>query len=43
MYEQCKNTVKKRAQINDWEKIYKKKKKKKKKDEQYILYKSKVL
>ena len=38
--EQCKNTVEKRAQINDWEKI---KIKNKKSDEQYILNKSKVL
>ena len=39
-YEQCKNTVEKRAQIYDWEKI---KIKNKKSDEQYILNKSKVL
>ena len=41
MYEQCKNTIEKRAQIDDWEKI--KLKKKKKNDEQYILNKPKVL
>ena len=40
LYEQCKNTVEKRAQINDWEKI---KIKSKKSDEQYILNKPKVL
>ena len=40
LYEQCKNTVEKRAQIDDWEKI---KIKNKKSDEQYILNKPKVL
>ena len=40
LYEQCKNTVEKRAQIDDWEKI---KIKNKKSDEQYILNKSKIL
>ena len=38
LYEQCKNIVEKRAQIDDWEKI-----KLKKSDEQYILNKPKVL
>ena len=37
LYEPCKNTVEKRAQIDDCEKI------KKKNDEQYILNKPKVL
>ena len=40
LYEQCKNTVEKRAQIDDWEKI---KIKNKKSDEQYILNKPNVL
>ena len=35
LYEPCKNTREKRAQINDWEKI--------KSDKQYILNKSKIL
>ena len=36
LYEQCKNAIEERAQIDDWEK-------KKKNDEQYILNKLKVL
>ena len=40
LYEQCKNTVEKRAQIDDWEKI---KNKNKKSDDQCILNKPKVL
>ena len=40
LYEQCKSTIEKRAQIDDWEKI---KIKNKKIDEQYILNKPKVL
>ena len=39
LYEPCKNTVEKRVQFDDWEKI----KNKKKSDEQYILKKPKVL
>ena len=40
LYEQCKNTVEKRAQIDDWKRI---KIKNKKSDEQYTLNKPKVL